>query len=733
MSDFIRQIIAEDKEAGKYPAIITRFPPEPNGYLHIGHAKSICLNFGIAQENNSVCHLRFDDTNPTTEDVEFVENIQADVHWLGFDWKGKLFYASDYFEQFYEMAVRLIEQGDAYVDSQTEEEIRQNRGTVTEAGVASPYRNRTVAENLDLFTRMRAGEFPDGAHVLRGKIDMANENMKMRDPLLYRIRHAHHYRTGDDWCIYPMYDYAHPLSDAIEGISHSICTLEFDNNRAIYDWLVDKLFNAPRPHQYEFARLNLDYQVMSKRKLLQLVNEKLVSGWDDPRMPTIAGMKRRGFRADAIRLFCDRIGIAKNNNRIDMVQLETCVREDLNPIAPRVLAVSRPLKVVITNYEPDTSETLIGKYFPPDIGKEGARNLHFSREIYIEQEDFSENPPKGWNRLQPDGFVRLKFAYIIKCDAIIKDEKGEIVEIRATYFPESKSGQDKSGIKVKGTIQWVDAQTGLPAEFRLYDRLFAVADPEAGEESFKAHLNPQSLTVSHGFVEASIAQDAKDVRYQFERLGYYWQDQDTTPNSLIFNRIMTLKDGYKVDIKPEESKREAEVAGSKPKPKKDSSSTSSAPHPLTPPFTHPYLDAAKNAGISEKLISNWGENEMKAAWKINPNFKFSTEDFVAFLNLIASGELKSNAAKLVFVEMIEKGVSPQIAIESLGLNQLVDVGAIIDQIINEPSNLDKVVAYKCGKESLMGFFVGQVMKQSGGKADAQEVQALLKEKMGIVG
>ncbi|MDI9549416.1 MAG: glutamine--tRNA ligase/YqeY domain fusion protein, partial [Chloroflexota bacterium] len=457
--DFIREIIREDMRKGTYGGkVLTRFPPEPNGWLHIGHAKSITLNFGVAAEFGGLCNLRFDDTNPETEDPAFVEAIQRDIRWLGFDWDDRLYFASDYFDQFYEFAVQLVKMGKAYVDSLSEEEIREYRGTVLTPGRPSPYRVRSVEENLDLLARMRRGEFPDGAHVLRAKIDMASPNMKKRDPLLYRIRHAHHYRTGDKWCIYPFYDYAHPLSDAIEGITHSICTLEFENNREIYDWLVDNLIEPPQPRQYEFARLNLDYTVMSKRKMLQLVNEGYVSGWDDPRMSTIAGLRRRGITPEAIRTFSEKVGVAKANSRVDIALLEYCIRDDLNYRAPRVMCVLRPLKVVITNYPEGQVEQLDAPYWPHDVPKEGSRPVPFSREIYIERDDFMEDPPKSFYRLAPGREVRLRYAYIIRCDEVIKDpQTGEVTELRCTYDPATQGGAAPQGRKVRGAIHWVSA------------------------------------------------------------------------------------------------------------------------------------------------------------------------------------------------------------------------------------------------------------------------------------
>jgi len=548
--DFLREIVRRDTESGAYGGrVVTRFPPEPNGFLHIGHAKSICINFGIASEFGGVCHMRFDDTNPETEDMKYVESIRRDVRWLGFDWKEKLFFASDYYETLYDLAVRLIRGGLAYVDSRSDEEIRKGRGTITEPGVHGPYRDRSVEENLDLFARMKAGEFPDGAHVLRARIDMAARNMKMRDPLLYRIRHATHYRRGDAWCLYPMYDFAHPLSDAIEGITHSICTLEFENNRAIYDWLVDNLFPEPRPRQYEFARLNLDYTVMSKRKLLQLVEEGLVSGWDDPRMPTIAGMRRRGYAPEGIRLFAARIGVDKANSRVSMELLEDANRDDLNARAPRAMAVLRPLKATITNWPSDRVETLAIPLWPKDAGKEGNRTVPLAREILIERTDFSADPPSDWRRLRPGGETRLMGGYFIRCDEVILDPAtGEAAELRCSYDPESLGAPAKGERKKTTAIQWVSAAHAVPVEARLYDRLFAVSDPENVEEgkTFRDFLNPVSVELLRGcLVEPALASAAPGDRFQFVRNGYFIADEaDSRPGAPVFNRIVGLKDRY---------------------------------------------------------------------------------------------------------------------------------------------------------------------------------------------
>ncbi|NOZ73290.1 MAG: glutamine--tRNA ligase/YqeY domain fusion protein, partial [Chloroflexi bacterium] len=552
--DFIREIVRQDIAAGTYGGqVVTRFPPEPNGYLHIGHAKSIVLNFGLAEEFGGRCHLRFDDTNPTTEDIEYVESIKEAIHWLGYDWGEHLYFASDYFDKLYQFAETLIRMGDAYVDSLSEEEIRQYRGTVTEPGRESPYRNRSIEENLELFRRMRAGEFADGEHVLRAKIDMSSPNMIMRDPILYRIRHAHHYRKGDAWCIYPLYDFAHPLSDGIERVTHSICTLEFENNRAIYNWLVDRLIEPPQPRQYEFARLNLDYTIMSKRKLLQLVKEKLVQGWDDPRMPTLVGMRRRGITPEAIRTFAKRVGVAKVNSRVEIELFEHVIRDDLNYRSPRVMAVLRPLKVIISNYPEDREEWLDAPYWPRDIAKEGSRQVPFCRELLIEEDDFAENPPPGFKRLAPGREVRLRYSYVVRCDEVIKDETGAIKEIRCTYDPDTLGARPR-GRKVHGTIHWVSARHAIPAEVRLYDRLFTVPNPEDVEEgkSFKDYLNPDSLTVLRDArLEPSIASDPEDTRYQFERQGYFIRDRiDSHPDALVFNRIITLRDTWAKKQRP---------------------------------------------------------------------------------------------------------------------------------------------------------------------------------------
>ncbi len=543
--DFIRARIIEDNATGRYNGRVhTRFPPEPNGYLHLGHAKSICLNFGVAKEFNGLCNLRFDDTNPTKEEQEYVDSIREDVRWLGGDWQDREFYASNYFEQLYAYAEQFITLGKAYVDDLSAEEIREHRGTLTEPGRESPWRNRSVEENLDLFRRMRAGEFADGERVLRAKINMASPNLVMRDPTLYRIRHAAHHRTGDTWCIYPMYDYTHCLSDSIEGITHSLCTLEFINNRELYDWVLETL-GAYRPQQIEFARLNLTYTVLSKRKLIQLVKEGHVRGWDDPRMPTLCGLRRRGVPAEALREFCSRIGMARADSTVEYSMLEFCVREHLNAHAARVMAVLDPVKVVIENYPEGQVEEFDMPYHPEDESY-GSRKVPFARELYIERDDFRMEPPKKYHRLAPGAEVRLRYAYFITCREAILDEAGNVIELRCVYDPESRGGQSPDGRKVKGTIHWVSARHAIPAEVRLYDQLFAAENPNAAPEgqTFLDHINPQSLAVVEGLLEPALASLPVGEKVQFERLGYFCKDKDSTDARPVFNRTATLRDTW---------------------------------------------------------------------------------------------------------------------------------------------------------------------------------------------
>jgi len=544
--DFIRTIVRDDLASGKHASVVTRFPPEPNGYLHIGHAKSICLNFGIAREFGGRCHLRFDDTNPTKEEVEYIEAIKTDVAWLGFDWGSHLYHASDYFEQLYRWAEQLIVDGKAYVDDLSADEIRDHRGTLTEPGRPSPYRDRSVGENLDLFRRMRAGEFPDGTRVVRAKIDMASPNLNLRDPVMYRILHVPHPRTGDAWCVYPTYDWAHGQSDAIEAITHSVCTLEFEDHRPLYDWYVEQIRPPHRPRQIEFARLNLTYTVMSKRRLLQLVEEGRVGGWDDPRMPTLSGLRRRGYTPEAIRDFCDRIGVAKRDSVVDLALLEHSLRDDLNRRAPRVMAVLKPLKVVIENYPEGSVEELEAPFYPDDPPRMGFRRVPFSRELYIERDDFREDPPSKFFRLAPGREVRLRWAYLVRCERVVKDPvTGEVAELRCTYDPATRGGSAPDGRRVKGTLHWVSAPHAVPAEVRLYDRLFATPSPGGKGRDFRQDLNPASLEVLSGCrLEPGLATAAVGDRVQFERQGYFCVDPDSTPGRPVFNRTVPLRDTW---------------------------------------------------------------------------------------------------------------------------------------------------------------------------------------------
>ncbi len=758
-SNFIREIVADDVKKGTYDGrVVTRFPPEPNGYPHIGHAQSIWLNFGLARDFGGTCHLRFDDTNPTTEDMEYVRAMHRDVAWLGFDWGDNLFHASDYFEQFYAFAVQLIEKGLAYVDSQTEEEIRKNRGTVTEPGTPSPYRDRSVAENLDLFARMRAGEFPDGAHVLRARIDMAAPNMKLRDPLFYRIRHAHHYRTGDAWPIYPMYDFAHPLSDAIEGITHSVCTLEFVPNRAIYDWLLEHTFTEPRPHQYEFARLNLDYTITSKRKLLQLVQEGHVAGWDDPRMPTIAGMRRRGITPEAIRDFAGRAGVTKVDGRVDIALLEHAIRDNLNTRAPRVMAVQRPLLVTLTNWGVGEVEMLDAALWPHDIPREGTRPLAFTRTLYIERDDFAERPPKGFFRLVPGGEVRLRHAYIIRCDEVVKDDAGNVVELRCSVDRDAQRGTAGSDRRIKGTIHWVSAEHGEPAEFRLYDRLFTVPNPEEVPEggSFLDFVNPQSLEVVHGYVEPGLSGEP-ETRYQFERLGYFAPDLESRHAAPVFNRIVTLRDTWAKMVE------KSAPARAVPQPSKKGKTTAPVP-PRDPAagldeaqqarFAHltethaltgevaaalaadadlmAFFEQAVAAHDAPQSIANWLVNDLPAVLEGRDvaTTRLQARAFGQTVALVDAGTINSRGAREVLNLLAAEGGEPAAIVEARGLRQVSDEGVlapVIDRII--AANPDKAEAYRGGKTGLMGFFVGQVMRETGGAANPALVQQMVEQKL----
>lgn len=764
-TNFIRAIVERDLADGSTGGrVATRFPPEPNGYLHVGHVKAIALDFGIARDYNGRCNLRMDDTNPTTESVEYVEAIQRDIRWLGFEWDN-LLYASDYFQQFYDLAEKLILDGKAYVDSSTEDEIRELRGTVTEPGRPSIYRSRSVQANLELFREMKAGKYPDGAHVLRGKIDLASPNMKMRDPLLYRIRHAHHYRTGDDWCIYPMYDWAHPLSDAIEGITHSLCTLEFENNRELYDWVVQNAMPSPHPHQYEFARLALDYTVMSKRKFIQLVEGGHVSGWNDPRMPTISGMRRRGFTPEALRNFAEGVGVARANSKTELAALEHAVRDNLNPIAPRVMCVIDPVRVVITNY-PETGESLDAPYFPHDIGKEGSRAVPFARELFIEREDFMESPPKRFHRLSPGQEVRLRYAYIIKCIGVKKDADGNVVELRCEYDPDSKSGGTSAGRRVKGTIHWVAAETARSCEVRLYDRLFSVPDPGEGDVDFIEEMNPGSLkVVTNALVEPSVENDAPDTRYQFERQGYFWRDPEDSGTTgrdrpLVFNRIVTLKDSW--------AKVAASSAGDATADKQREKAPSANPKPKSDKVPRTPIQPQAITEGARKLIDSWGLSETQAVsltedasladlfvrvvpevinpavaanWIINelpPVLKSADVDastidanqFAELIDLVDEGTITNLTGKELLAEILTTNESPRRIVASRGLAVVSDTGElrrIVAEVVAE--NGEKVEAYRGGKKGLIGFFIGQVMHRTEGRADPAVLRGLVEEEL----
>ena len=746
--DFLRKIVEDDLKSGKYKEVVTRFPPEPNGYPHIGHAKSISINFGIAKDFSGRCNLRMDDTNPTTEDTDYVEAIKDAVEWLGFKWSEDVKYTSDYFEQLYTWAVELIKMGRAYVDSLNEDEIKEYRGTVTTPGKRSKYANRSVEENLKLFEQMRDGVFRDGEHILRAKIDMSSPNMKMRDPLLYRIRqNSHHFRTGSKWSIYPMYDFAHPLSDYIEGITHSFCTLEFENNREIYDWLIDTLkLEPPRPYQYEFARLNISYTVMSKRKLLELVEGGYVSGWDDPRLPTIAAYKRRGYTPESILNFCDSIGVSKANSLVDVAQLEYAIRDDLNKKVPRVMAVLNPLKVVIENYE--GSEEIEASYYPHDVPKEGSRVLPFAKEIYIDRDDFSENPKKGYFRLTPNQPVRLKYAYIIEFKEAIKNSNGEIIELRVNYYKNSKSGEDSSGIKVKSAIQWVEASSAKKAEVRVYDRLFKEELPRGIED-----LNPNSLRViKDALVEPSVDSDISD-RFQFEREGYFYKDPiDYSSSNLVFNKIVSLKDSWAKKSKPNESKKEerrrepkkVQIDGEVTPMSKDEEakfnrfkdelklnfevSNTLARDEVLSNFFLEALEYYSRAVTIANLVTNDVARELKQ--KESSHLKYSPKDIATLASMIDKERISTKIAKDVFEIMSCEGREPESIVKEKGLEQISnpdELLPIIDDILSK--NSDNVKKYRDGNQKLFGFFVGQVLKATGGKANPKVANELIKDRL----
>jgi glutaminyl-tRNA synthetase len=741
-NDFIRDIIDEDLRTGRYTRVATRFPPEPNGYLHIGHAKAICVDFGIARDYQGTCNLRYDDTNPTKEDVEYVESIERDVRWLGFEPAAVLF-SADYFPRMYELAERLVREGKAYVDDLGDEQIKEYRGTLSEPGKPSPYRDRSVDENLTLLRKMKAGEFPDGARVLRAKIDLASPNMKMRDPLLYRIRHAHHHRTGDEWVIYPMYDYAHPIEDAIEGITHSLCTLEFENNRELYDWVIENTgpWN-PRPRQYEFARLALEYTVMSKRKLRQLVEDGHVRGWDDPRMPTLAALRRRGYSPEAIRAFCDLIGVAKANSMVDIGKLEYCVRDDLNQNAPRALGVLRPIEVEVSG---DIGATEVdAPYFPPDVGKPGTRKLPVGARIFIDRDDWSDNPPSDWKRLGPGRTVRLRHAYCITADEVVaRDHDGHVTKLRAHVASSAKGA---------GVIHWVDAATSVPAEVRLYERLFKVPRPEEGGGDFLEHLDPHSLeVVTTARLEKSLASAEVGSRWQLERVGYFIVDEDTRPGALVLARIITLRDeriavaaapaekkeNVKAKTRPrskspqeyraEARARDAELAAAYAKAQSLGLSAEQADLVTGDRDTASlFTETAAKAGNAQ-LVAKWMINELPRALagKELAGAKLDAARFADFIALVAGGTLPGSAAKTVLAEMVATGKPASEVGAAAAAAQAIspaELEAKVEAVIR--GNLDKWNQYRAGKDGLRGFFVGQVMKSTP-NADAAAVSSTL--------
>jgi glutaminyl-tRNA synthetase len=775
-TDFIRKQVAADVASGRYDGrVVTRFPPEPNGYLHIGHASHIYLNYGIAREFDGRFHLRFDDTNPAKEDMEFVRSIQADIRWLGVDWGDDLYFASDYYERMYACAETLIRDGKAYVDSSSEEEVRAGRGTPTEPGTPGPYRDRPVEENLDLLRRMRAGEFPDGAHVLRARIDLGHANLLMRDPVLYRIRHVPHYRQGSAWCIYPLYDFAHPLEDAFEGITHSLCTIEFENNRELYDWVLENCgFHEPRPHQYEWGGLDIENAVLSKRLIKPLVQAGAVSGWDDPRLSTIAAYRRRGVPAEALRLLAEVVGVSRSRSVTEEDKIAFAIREVLNPVAPRVMAVLEPLRVVLTSYPEGESEMLDVPCFPRDVPREGSRPVPFSRELFIERADFEENPPAGFRRLVPGGEVRLKSAYLIRCDEVVKDEAGNVVELRCTHDPQSRGGTPREGRRVKGTIHWVSAPHALEAEVRLFERLIldapqapgdpggeAPADAADEAESTIRRINPDSLRVLRARVEPSVRGDAVDTRYQFERVGYFWRDPvDGTGDRLVFNRIVDVKSTYRPEAAsepPREAVRAPEPARpAPPAPPRAAPAVSderAAARDADPalaarfarytgelgvaPEQADLLSATPAAGdFFEAALAVHGDAPGVAAWIVNDLRGLVSERPLEELpiggaavgelaKMVAEGRVSRRAAKDVLAEMAANGGDPAALVARMGLAPVADEGALaaaVDGVLRTWP--DKVEAYRGGKTGLIGMFLGEVLAEHRG-ADPKAVRALL--------
>ncbi len=754
--NFIHDIIDADLASGKHDHVVTRFPPEPNGYLHIGHAKAIVLNFGTAEKYDGRCHLRFDDTNPLTESVEYVESMQEDIQWLGYDWGDHLFYASDYFEKMFDCAVHLIRRGKAYVDSLSMEEIREYRGTVTEPGRFSPYRGRSIDENLDLFHRMRAGEFADGEHVLRAKIGMDSPNMLMRDPLLYRIRHARHHHRGDDWCIYPMYDFAHCLEDAFEAVTHSLCSLEFENNREVYDWVIRETEVENQPQQIEFARLNMGYTVMSKRKLLRLVEGGLVEGWDDPRLPTLAGLRRRGVPPEAIRTFCHRIGVTKANSRVELELFENTIRDELNMRAPRVMAVTDPLKVTITNFDGDT-EWLDASYYPHDVPLEGSRKIPFTRELFIERDDFEEHPPKGFYRMSPGQEVRLRYGYYVTCQDVIKDDSGRIIELLCTYDPDTRSGTSADGRKVKGTIHWVSATEGIPCELRLYDRLFAQEDPEEDKEKdFLECLNPDSLILRRGVIEPSVLDDDPTTTYQFERRGYFRQDPKNTGDLLVFNRVVTLRDTW---AKHTEEPTEAPKPKKPRAPQKPQEPTESERDRLRAEdsLLADRYQSLQDQGLHEETadvltgdrhtlaffdeaLKSFHDPNAVGTWLVNEVLHRVDEDaavdslgitpdqVAALVEMVSEDRISTQISREVLEDVLANGGDPRAIVADQGLKKVSDEDALrpqLEEIV--AAHPDEVQRFRDGNDRLIGFFIGQAMKKTGGTADPVAVREILQD------
>jgi len=765
--DFIRTIIDRDLDAGRYAEVVTRFPPEPNGYLHIGHAKSICLNFGLAEEYGGRCNLRYDDTNPLTEDEEFTTSIARDVEWLGFEWDG-LCHASDYFDRMYEVAEGLIRDGKAYVDSSTEEEIRDARGTVTEAGRPTAYRDRSVEENLDLFRRMRAGEFGDGTHVLRAKADLASPNMIMRDPVLYRIRHATHYRTGDDWCLYPLYDYAHCLEDAFEGVTHSLCTLEFDNNREIYDWIMDHGgFEEPRNHQYEFARLNLDYTVLSKRRLRRLVEEGHVDGWDDPRMPTLAGLRRRGVPPGAIRAFCEMIGVAKSNSRVDIGKFEYAVRDALNATAPRVMAVLDPIPLEIANWPEDRTDEIATDRFPGvDVpaGEPETRTVRFGRRIFIDRDDFAADPPEGWRRLAPGREVRLRGAYVLRCDGVERDDEGRVVSLRGVVDMDT-FGRNPDDRRVQGTIHWIAAADAVEAEVRLYDRLFRVADPDGAVSDdegadFTDALNPDSLrVVSRALVPVDVAGLPAASPLQFERVGYFAPDEASSAESPVFNRVVSLRDTWAkaVDESDGTRRRSERVVihqTDEDRVSDERSAAREADPVLAERFARYRNELALDLGDADVLtgtrelgelfdgaLSVHGDPVAVASWLVNDvrpliggrsvdELRFDGPALGRLVAAVAAGEVSRRAAKTVLERMDADGGDPIRIVEELGLTAVSDASELEPVVAGVLQAWpEKVAEYRDGNRNLLGLFMGQVMQATGGSADPALARELLQRSL----